>query len=214
MTNEIGAIEEKMSVPNFWNDREGAEKLVSRMKSLKNLIDPYTRISGELESVRELIALNRDEADDSLLEEIVREMEGIEERVNDFELSVLLSGDHDRGNAIMNIHPGAGGTESQDWAEMLLRLYTRYLDRQGYSYKLLDLQPGDEAGIKNATVEVKGELAYGRLKSEGGIHRLVRISPFDANHRRHTSFASVFVYPEIEEDIEVEINPDDIRVDT
>ncbi len=127
---------------------------------------------------------------------------------------MLLSGEHDRGNALMNIHPGAGGTESQDWAEMLLRLYTRYLERNGYKYRLLDLQPGDEAGIKNATIEIKGEMAYGRLKSEGGIHRLVRISPFDANHRRHTSFASVFIYPEIEDNIEVEINPEDIRVDT
>ncbi|MCK4538632.1 MAG: peptide chain release factor 2 [Candidatus Krumholzibacteria bacterium] len=214
MTSESVAIEEKMSSPDFWNDRQKAEKLVSSLKTLKNQIEPYVRLKDDLVSLRELIVLNNDDEDDSILSEIISELGKIGKRMDEFELRVLLSGENDRGNALMNIHPGAGGTESQDWAEMLLRLYTRYMDRNGYQYKLLDLQPGDEAGIKNATIEVKGEMAYGRLKSEGGIHRLVRISPFDANHRRHTSFASIFIYPEVAEDIEVEINPEDIRVDT
>ncbi|MBU8922740.1 MAG: peptide chain release factor 2 [Bacteroidales bacterium] len=214
MTSESVAIEEKMSAPDFWNDRQRAEKLVSRLKSLKNQIDPCTTLKDDLVSLRELIVLNDDEEDDSILVEIISELGKIGKKIDEFELQVLLSGENDRGDALMNIHPGAGGTESQDWAEMLLRLYTRYLDKNGYQHKLLDLQPGDEAGIKNATIEVKGEMAYGRLKSEGGIHRLVRISPFDANHRRHTSFASVFIYPEVAEDIEVEINPEEIRIDT
>ena len=152
--------------------------------------------------------------DSSMLDELAGELAGLRKRLGDFELRVLLSGENDRGNALMNIHPGAGGTESQDWAEMLLRLYRKYLERNGYEYRLLDLQPGDEAGIKNATLEITGEYAYGKMKAESGIHRLVRISPFDSNHRRHTSFVSVFVYPEIEDTIDVEIKPNDIRVDT
>jgi peptide chain release factor 2 len=214
MKTESAAIEEKMSSPDFWNDRESAEKLVTTLKSLKNRIAPYNTLKHDLASLRELLELNEGEGDDSLVDAMIPELEKIKKAIGLFELDVLLSGEHDRGNALMNIHPGAGGTESQDWAEMLLRLYTRYLERNGYKHRLLDLQPGDEAGIKNATIEIKGEMAYGRLKSEGGIHRLVRISPFDANHRRHTSFASVFIFPEIEDNIDVEINPEDIRVDT
>ncbi len=213
MSAETGEIEGKMSSPGFWDDRERAEELVSRLKSLKNKIDPFTSLKEDIFSLRELVLLNED-GDQAILGEISTELANIEKRMNDFELDILLSDEHDNNDALMNIHPGAGGTESQDWAEMLLRLYTRYLEKKGYKYRLLDLQPGDEAGIKNATIEVKGDLAYGRLKSEGGIHRLVRLSPFDANHRRHTSFASVFVYPEIGDNIEVEINPEDIRVDT
>ncbi len=203
-----------MARPDFWNDREKAEKLVTRLKKLNSTRDPFLKLHNDIAALGELIVLDEGQGESSILREISAELEKIEVRLGEFELRVLLSGEHDRGNALMNIHPGAGGTESQDWAEMLLRLYTRYLERKGYQYKLLDLQPGDEAGIKNATLEIKGELAYGRLKSEGGIHRLVRISPFDANHRRHTSFASVFIYPEVDDNIEVEINPDDIRVDT
>ncbi len=208
----MAEIEKKMAAPDFWNDRESAEKLVSRLKEFKSRLDPYKKMKSDIDSLKELIALG--EEDESILADIGDELERIGRRLAEFEMAVLLSGENDRGNAIMNIHPGAGGTESQDWAEMLLRMYTRFLETKGYAFRMLDLQPGDEAGIKNATIEVRGELAFGRLKSESGIHRLVRISPFDANHRRHTSFAAVHIYPEIDDKIEVDINPDDIRLDT
>ncbi len=214
MTGEVASIEKKMESPDFWDDREMAEESVSRLKELRAHIDPLKSLESNVTELKELLALAEKEEEGSLLSEITRELKRISEQLSEFELNVLLSGDHDRDNALMNIHPGAGGTESQDWAEMLLRLYKRYLERQGYQYRLLDLQPGEEAGIKNATIEVNGEYAYGRLRSESGIHRLVRISPFDAGRRRHTSFASVFVYPEVDDKIEVEINPNDIRVDT
>lgn len=214
MTGEVASIEKKMESPDFWDDREKAEESVSRLKELRARIDPLKSLESNVTELKELLALAEKEEEGSLLGEITRELKRISEQLSELELNVLLSGDHDRDNALMNIHPGAGGTESQDWAEMLLRLYKRYLERHGYQYRLLDLQPGEEAGIKNATIEVKGEYAYGRLRSESGIHRLVRISPFDAGRRRHTSFASVFVYPEVDDKIEVEINPNDIRVDT
>lgn len=203
-----------MGSPDFWDDRERAEELFARLKEIKGFLDPAEKLSHDCTSLRELFALNEEEGDVSVLDEISSELRIIEKRLHDFELKVLLPGEHDRGNALLTIHPGAGGTESQDWAEMLLRLYTRFLEGGAYQCRMLDLQPGDEAGIKSATIEVKGEYAYGRLKSESGIHRLVRISPFDAGHRRHTSFASVFVFPEIDDKIEVEINPEDIRIDT
>ena len=201
-----------MSAPAFWNDREEADRFVGRFKELKGRLEPCRSIAADILALRELLDLGGD--DESVLAEIEGEIDRVRDKLSRFELVVLLSGEHDRRDAIINIHPGAGGTESQDWAEMLLRMYTRFLDENGYRHRLLDLQPGDEAGIKNATIEVAGEMAFGRLKSESGIHRLVRISPFDANHRRHTSFAAVHVFPEIDEEIEVEINPDDIRVDT
>jgi peptide chain release factor 2 len=214
MDQEIATIEKRMEGDGFWEDRERADVLVARLKELKRTLEPYRQLEHDLSSLRELLSLDGCPEDGSLLTEINSELSRVDTELGEFELAVLLSEEHDRGNALMNIHPGAGGTESQDWAEMLLRLYTRYLERTGYQYRLLDYQPGEEAGIKNATVEVRGEFAFGRLKSESGIHRLVRISPFDAGRRRHTSFASVFVYPEIDERIEVEINPNDIRIDT
>ena len=212
MTAGVVEIEKNMAEPDFWNNRERAEKLVSRLKELKGRLDPYHKIESDIDSLKELIALG--EEDESILADIGEELEQIDRSLTEFEMAVLLSGENDRGNAILNIHPGAGGTESQDWAEMLLRMYTRFLETKGYTFRMLDLQPGDEPVIKNATIEVRGELAFGKLKSESGVHRLVRISPFDANHRRHTSFAAVHVYPEIDDKIEVDINPDDIRVDT
>jgi peptide chain release factor 2 len=212
MTAGVAEIEKKMAAPGFWNDREKAEKFVSKLKEFKRRLDPYEKIMSDIDSLKELIALG--EEDESILADIGDELGKIDRDLAEFEMAVLLSGKNDRGNALLNIHPGAGGTESQDWAEMLLRMYTRFLETKDYTFRIIDLQPGDEAGIKNATIEVKGDLAFGRLKSESGIHRLVRISPFDANHRRHTSFAAVHVYPEIEDNLEVEINQDDIRIDT
>ncbi len=214
LEKKISEIEKKMSRPDFWDDRIGAEKTVKSLKKFKKRYDPFQSMSADVQSLTELVSLGNTEEDPALIGEIAPELERLEQELDRFELQVLLSGEHDDDDALMNIHPGAGGTESQDWAEMLLRLYTRYLENNGYEYRILDLQPGDEAGIKNATLEISGDYAYGKLMAESGIHRLVRISPFDAGHRRHTSFASVFVYPEIDEEIEVEVKQDDIRIDT
>ena len=203
-----------MARPDFWGNRESAEEHVTRLKEMKRILDPIERISQDLASLRELFTLNEADGDRGVLDEITSELLRFGHSLDTLELMILLSGEHDRGNALITIHPGAGGTESQDWADMLLRLYKRFLENSDYKFRVLDLQPGDEAGIKNAMIEVKGDYAYGRLRSESGIHRLVRISPFDAGHRRHTSFASVFVFPEIDDKIEVEINAEDIRVDT
>jgi peptide chain release factor 2 len=211
---DIASIEKKMEVPGFWDERERAEAQVSKLKGLKGKLDPCIKLREDLAAIKELAVLDTEARDESLHSEITNELASLERRLAAFEMKVLLSGEHDGDNALMNIHPGAGGTESQDWAEMLLRLYTRYLEQSEYDIRILDYQPGEEAGIKNATLEIMGDYAYGRLKSESGIHRLVRISPFDAGKRRHTSFASVFVYPEVDDKVEVEINPNDIRIDT
>jgi peptide chain release factor 2 len=214
MRKEIAAIEAEMEKAGFWDERERAEGRVSRLKELRGTLQPLRDLESDITQLKELLSMEGSSGDSSMLDELAGELAGLRKRIGEFELRVLLSGENDSGNALMNIHPGAGGTESQDWAEMLLRLYRKYLERNGYEYRLLDLQPGDEAGIKNATLEIAGEYAYGKMKAESGIHRLVRISPFDSNHRRHTSFVSVFVYPEVEDKIDVEIKPNDIRVDT
>jgi len=214
MKKRISEIEKEMSGVNFWNDRIKAEKVVKELKTHKSVIEPYSTIENQMESLRELVILSDSEDDSTIADEIEPELKRITKEIDKFELRILLSGKHDNDNALINIHPGAGGTESQDWTEMLLRLYTKYLENNGYEYKFIELQHGDEAGIKNVTFEVHGDFAYGKLRAENGIHRLVRISPFDSGHRRHTSFASVLVYPEIDEKIEVEIKPDDLRVDT
>jgi peptide chain release factor 2 len=161
-----------------------------------------------------MLELAEGDGDASLLDDIAKELDQVESQVATLELESLLSGEHDRLGALVSIHPGAGGTESQDWAEMLLRMYLRWAERHGYATNTLDLQPGDEAGIKDATVEITGEYAYGYLKAESGVHRLVRISPYDAAKRRHTSFASVFVFPMVDETISVDIAPGDLRIDT
>lgn len=164
--------------------------------------------------MKTLTKLAEDEGDPALESELQTHYLELRKKIDDFELQTVLSGEDDNKNAIISIHSGAGGTEACDWANMLFRMYTRWLENKGFAYQVIDLQPGEEAGIKSATVEVKGEYAYGYLKAESGVHRLVRISPFDANKRRHTSFASVFVYPEIEDNIQVDIKDDEIRIDT
>jgi peptide chain release factor 2 len=214
MEKELAAIEKRMEAPGFWEDREKAEESVARLKDLNSVLTPLEELSKKISELRELLGLDVEVGDGSLTQEIDLELGAIKTRMYEFELEILLSGPHDKGNALMMIHPGAGGTESQDWAEMLLRLYKRYFDENGFDYRMLDLQPGDEAGIKNATLDITGDFAYGRLKSESGIHRLVRISPFDSSSRRHTSFASVYVSPVVDDKIEVEIKPNDIRIDT
>ena len=210
---ELKNLEEKTVQEGFWNDQNESSKVLAEIKSRKSKVEKYKHILNELENIIELIGLVEIEQDEALVEEIVSDSKKISKEMENFELQTLLSGKYDSNNAILTIHPGAGGTESQDWAEMLYRMYSRWATKNGYEVKELDFLEGDEAGIKSVTFEVKGENAYGYLKGEMGVHRLVRISPFDSGGRRHTSFASLEVIPEIEDDVDVYINPDDIKMD-
>ncbi len=184
------------------------------MSRLKSVVESWEKLKEQEENLRVLLELADESGDEDLEQEFKKELEEFRTQVEDLELKSILGGPDDPKNAILTIHAGAGGTEAQDWANMLLRMYTRWIERRGFQYHVMDLLPGEEAGIKSAVLEVRGDYAYGYLKAEAGVHRLVRLSPFDANHRRHTSFASVFVYPEIESDVEIEINPKDLRIDT
>jgi len=203
-----------MNEPEFWSDKKQSDEAVRESKSLKSRLEPLRALAARLADADELLQLAREEDDASVLSDVARELEEIDARVEEQETATLLSGPDDGRNAIVTIHSGAGGTESMDWAEMLMRMYTRFCERHGYGVGILDMSPGEEAGIKGASLEVRGDFAYGMLKAESGVHRLVRLSPYDAAHRRHTSFASVFVYPEIEDNIEVEIKDEDLRIDT
>ena len=203
-----------MSAQGFWDRPDEAQKTVATRKRAKTTVDEWNARDESLSTLAEMLELAESEADESMLNEVSAELDRVAETVHDLETRSLLSGEYDRLGAILSIHPGAGGTESQDWAEMLYRMYTRWAERHGYPVSVLDLQPGDEAGLKDATIEIKTEYAYGYLKSESGVHRLVRISPYDANQRRHTSFASVFVYPMVDDTITVDIQPGDLRIDT
>ncbi|MDK2820467.1 MAG: peptide chain release factor 2 [Clostridia bacterium] len=203
-----------MLSPNFWDERERAEKVGKRLTALKEKISSYRTLEKSYNDLIELWQLAQIEEDTSLEGEIARELTNIEKSVEDQFLATLLNGPYDNNNAILSLHPGAGGTESQDWAAMLLRMYTRWAENQGYQVEILDYMEGEEAGIKSVTILIKGNNAYGYLQTEKGVHRLVRISPFDAAGRRHTSFASVDVIPEVEANEEVKINPDDLKIDT
>ena len=201
-----------MAAPGFWDRPESAQKTVAALKLAKRTVEDWNGPDGELQHLEELLELGEDDAE--LLGEVNAEIDRLAPRIAALETRSLLSGEYDRLGALVSIHPGAGGTESQDWAQMLFRMYMRWAERRGFATSILDLQPGDEAGLKDATVEITGEFAYGYLKGESGVHRLVRISPFDAAQRRHTSFASVFVYPMVDDTITVDIQPGDLRVDT
>jgi peptide chain release factor 2 len=203
-----------MAAPGFWDKAEEAQKTVTRMKLAKRSVDDYAGPEQSFRSLGELLDLAEADGDEAMLSELDRELGGLEQQVEALETRSLLRGEHDRMGALVIIHPGAGGTESQDWAEMLMRMYQRWAERHGYPVQLLDYQAGDEAGIKDATLEIDGEYAYGYLKAETGVHRLVRISPYDANARRHTSFSSVSVLPMLDNTIKVEIAPGDLRIDT
>jgi len=205
---------QKTTAADFWGNPETAQLILQKIRQFETDIDKFNRIHKQYQDILELSQLLTEEEDASLLSEMEQLINDLNRKIDEVEIESLFSDEDDHKNAILTIHPGAGGTESQDWAEMLLRMYLRWIERTGMESKIIDILEGDEAGIKDVSVEVKGANAYGYLKAERGIHRLVRISPFDANHRRHTSFASVFVYPEIEDDIEIEINPDDLRIDT
>jgi peptide chain release factor 2 len=203
-----------MAAPGFWDNQEHAREVIDDSNHLKGWIDPYRGLELKVAELAELAELMEEEPDSDLEAEWVAEIEQLPARIESLELQTMLQGPDDHRSAILTVHPGAGGLESQDWAEMILRMYTRWAERRGFKLNLLDLQPAEEAGIKSATVEVDGLHAYGFLKAEKGVHRLVRISPFDAQSRRHTSFASVFVYPMVDDEIEIEIDESDLRVDT
>jgi peptide chain release factor 2 len=209
---ELKHIEGLASAPDFWNDQEEAQKLLQQRSRLEQAVSRQERFESSIEDAGVLFEFAEEDAES--LNELRGLVERLEREIGLAETEMLLSGENDRLSAICTIHPGAGGTESQDWAEMLLRMYLKWAERRGFKAEILDYQPGEEAGIKSVTFRVEGEYAYGLLAAEGGVHRLVRISPFDQASRRHTSFASLFVYPEIDENIEVEINDKDLRVDT
>ena len=208
----ISALEQKMAMPDFWKDNLQANKVITEMKRLKEITEPWQKSFKELAELQELVDLT-DKEDTAAIRDLARETDLLYKTADSFQTKVILSGRHDTANAILTVHSGAGGTESCDWAQMLLRMYTRWAEFRGHKIKILDFMAGEEAGIKSATVAVSGDYAYGYLKAERGVHRLVRISPFDANKRRHTSFASVDVIPEIEDNAEVAIDPNDLRID-
>ena len=212
---ELKKLEEQTQQESFWQqDTSISSKILVKIKELKHKIDGFELAQNEASNLIELTELANLESDEEVAKDILKSTKKLEDDVEKIQLETLLSGKYDRNNAILTLHPGAGGTESQDWAEMLYRMYTRWATKNEYEVKELDYLEGEEAGIKSVTFEIIGQNAYGYMKSEKGVHRLVRISPFDSGGRRHTSFASVEVLPEITEDIEININPDDLRIDT
>ena len=211
---ELLELEKQTMSNEFWSDTENSSKVLKRITDLKNKLNNFKKINSGLENLKDMNELLQQEPDEELVKELLNNTIYTEKEIDKLEITILLSGNYDMNNAIVTIHPGAGGTEAQDWAEMLYRMYSRWATDNGYEIKELDYLDGEEAGIKSVTFLVSGSYAYGYLKGEMGLHRLVRISPFDAGGRRHTSFASVEVLPEIAEDIEVYINPDDLRIDT
>lgn len=214
LNKELSELEKKTEEPEFWNNQKESSKVLSELKNIKNKIVSYNKLKNEIDNLIELIQLVKEDFDNEILNEIKKNTNNVQIQLDKLELETLLSGKYDSNNAIVTIHPGAGGTESQDWAEMLYRMYTRWATKNNYEVKELDFLEGEEAGIKSVTFEIVGLNAYGYMKCEKGVHRLIRISPFDSGGRRHTSFASVEVLPEITDDIEITINPDDLRIDT
>jgi peptide chain release factor 2 len=210
--DELSDIEARVADPEFWKDQSGAQKLLQRRRRLEEDRDLSASLKRRVEDLAVLVEWA--DAGEPVADDLARALDDLAAQVDAGETKKMLGGEHDRKNAIVTIHPGAGGTESQDWAEMLLRMYLRWVERRGFKRELIDLQPGDEAGIKGATLTITGDYAYGMMLAEAGVHRLVRISPYDQASRRHTSFASVFVWPELPDDIDIEIEDKDLRVDT
>ena len=211
--NEVEKLEEESAQDGFWNDTENSQKVQKRISVLKNKIEKYDRLRTQYDDMLTICEMALEEDDDSMLEELESEFKSFEGKLETMRLQTLLTGEYDANNAILTFHAGAGGTEAQDWTQMLYRMYNMWAERHGYSCKVLDYLDGEEAGIKSATLQIDGENAYGFLKSENGVHRLVRVSPFDANARRQTSFAAVEVMPEITEDNEIELRDEDIKMD-
>ncbi len=203
-----------MTDPSFWDDQQAAQKVISEVNGLKDLVHAFDRNEESLENAEVSYELVKEENDEDLREDLEQEVTSLAESLNQFELFILLSEPYDKNNAILELHPGAGGTESQDWADMLLRMYTRWAETKNFKVETLDYLPGDEAGVKSVTLLVKGHNAYGYLKAEKGVHRLVRISPFDSSGRRHTSFVSCEVMPELDDDIDVDVKTEDLKIDT
>ena len=213
LEKELNELENKTLDENFWNNKEYSSQVLNKIKSLKSKCTTYNNIKNKIQELIDMSELMGIEYDEKLYKEIIANTESIQKEIDKFEVSTLLSGKYDNNNAILTLHPGAGGTEAQDWVEMLYRMYTMWAKKNGYSLNELDYLEGDEAGIKSVTFQIEGEYAYGYLKGEMGVHRLIRISPFDSGGRRHTSFASLEVLPEISDDIDLYINPDDIKMD-
>ncbi|TVX96095.1 peptide chain release factor 2 [Cohnella terricola] len=211
---QIENYEVKMSDPNFWDDNEKAQSLIGEMNAIKSVVEQYEGLASECQDLVDMLEILEEEADEQMAAEWGESVEKLTGKVDGFELQLLLNQPYDKLDAILELHPGAGGTESQDWAQMLYRMYTRWAEKRGFKIELLDYLPGDEAGIKSVTLQIRGHNAYGYLKAEKGVHRLVRISPFDASGRRHTSFVSCDVVPEINDEIQIDIRPDDLRIDT
>ncbi len=213
LKKRLSEIEKMENEPEFWNDPKTSAKIQKEKNSIVRKLEKYEKVKNALTDNKDMYELANAEEDEETLEEVFNEAENLSKLIRELEIEVMLSGENDDKNAIVTIHPGAGGTESHDWASILYRMYLRYAERRGWKVEVLDFQAGDEAGIKDVTFLIKGDNAYGYLKAENGIHRLVRVSPFDSGGRRHTSFASVQVSPEIDEDIEIEIDEKDIRID-
>ena len=203
-----------MSTEEVWSDQKKTKALGKELRIIEDKIALFNNISEEVEELMVLVELVEEEADEEIFSELEEKTVKFEKKLKEIELKSLLNGENDFNNAYLEIHPGAGGTESQDWTSMLMRMYRHWAERKGYKIEIIDYQDGDEAGVKSVTMRISGDYAYGYLKTENGVHRLVRISPFDANKRRHTSFSSVFVYPEVDDDIEIEIDEKDLRIDT
>ncbi|WP_148361201.1 peptide chain release factor 2 [Bacillus timonensis] len=210
----ITELDEMMSMPDFWNDQNAAQTIINEANALKDQVVEFTNLHDSYENLELTYQLVKEEPDADLQAELDEEIQELSKSVSEFELQLLLSEPYDKNNAILELHPGAGGTESQDWGSMLLRMYTRWAEKRGFKVETLDYLPGDEAGIKSVTLLIKGHNAYGYLKAEKGVHRLVRISPFDSSGRRHTSFVSCEVMPEFSDDIEIEIRSEDLKIDT
>lgn len=214
LKEKLGELEKKMSGEGFWNDPDSAQKFMKEKKSIEDRLDELANLENRMEDLETLVEMAEEEQDETLVPEVEELFAGLSDAVEAVRLKTLLNGKYDKNNAIISVHAGSGGTDAQDWAEMLFRMYTRWCEKKGYKSKLIDMQDDTEGGIKSATLLVEGENAYGYLKNEKGVHRLVRISPFDSSGRRHTSFASLDVVPEIDDDTEVEINSEDLRIDT
>ncbi len=203
-----------MSMPNFWDDQNQAQTVINESNALKERVDKFKALEEGYENLEVTYELVKEEGDSELKKELDNEIGEVIAAFNQFEISMLLSEPHDKNNAILELHPGAGGTESQDWASMLLRMYTRWAEKRNFTVQTLDYLPGEEAGVKSVTLMIKGHNAYGYLKAEKGVHRLVRISPFDSSGRRHTSFVSCDVMPELDSDVDIDVKPDELKIDT
>ncbi|WP_245207993.1 peptide chain release factor 2 [Sediminibacillus dalangtanensis] len=210
----IAELEEEMTAPTFWDDQQEAQKVINEVNGLKELVENFDKHHETHENLEVSYELVKEENDEDLREELESEVNELTEALNNYELFILLSEPYDKNNAILELHPGAGGTESQDWASMLLRMYTRWAERKNFKVETMDYLPGEEAGVKSVTLLIKGHNAYGYLKAEKGVHRLVRISPFDSSGRRHTSFVSCEVMPELDDSIDVDVQTEDLKIDT